>query len=218
MTLLSIVLADDHNVVRHGLRVLLETELDCSIVGEATNGPETVRVCERLQPDLLVVDLMMPGLTGLEVARRMRQLSPRTRVVILSMHADESYVREALRAGATGYVLKEALSADFLQAVQYAASGRRYLSPPLSERAIEVYANQAADSSFDLYETLTDREREVFYMAAQGKTSNEIAAQLGISVRTVDTHRSNLMRKLGLHTAVDLIRYAVKRGIIPLDP
>ncbi|NWF79431.1 MAG: response regulator transcription factor [Chloroflexi bacterium] len=214
---LTIVLADDHHVVRSGLRVLLENDLSCHVVGEAGNGPEALALVERLQPDVLVADLIMPGLSGLEVARQARIVSPQTRIVILSMHADESYVREALRAGVTAYVLKETLSNEFLYAVQQAAQGRRYLSPPLSDRAIDAYANQAAETTLDLYETLTTREREILYLAAQGLTSAEIAEHLMIGVRTVDTHRASMMRKLGLHTPLDLIRFAVRRGIVSLD-
>jgi len=214
---LTIVLADDHHVVRSGLRVLLENEMNCTVVGEAGNGPEALAMVERLQPDLLIADLMMPGLSGLEVARQARIVSPNTRIVILSMHADESYVREALRAGVTAYVLKETLSTEFLYAIQQAAQGRRYLSPPLSDRAIDAYASQTAETNLDLYETLTAREREILYLAAQGLTSAEIAEHLMIGVRTVDTHRASMMRKLGLHTPLDLIRYAVRRGIVTLD-
>ncbi len=214
---LTIVLADDHHVVRSGLRVLLENEMHCTVVGEAGNGPEALAMVERLQPDLLIADLIMPGLSGLEVARQARIVSPNTRIVILSMHADESYVREALRAGVTAYVLKETLSTEFLYAIQQAAQGRRYLSPPLSDRAIDAYASQTAETNLDLYETLTAREREILYLAAQGLTSAEIAEHLMIGVRTVDTHRASMMRKLGLHTPLDLIRYAVRRGIVTLD-
>jgi DNA-binding NarL/FixJ family response regulator len=214
---LTIVLADDHHVVRSGLRVLLENEMNCTVVGEAGNGPEALAMVERLQPDLLIADLIMPGLSGLEVARQARIVSPNTRIVILSMHADESYVREALRAGVTAYVLKETLSTEFLYAIQQAAQGRRYLSPPLSDRAIDAYASQTAETNLDLYETLTAREREILYLAAQGLTSAEIAEHLMIGVRTVDTHRASMMRKLGLHTPLDLIRYAVRRGIVTLD-
>ena len=214
---ISIVLADDHSVVRAGVRSLLEREIPCTVVGEASNGPEALAMTERLQPNLLVVDLMMPGLSGLEVARQVRQSAPNTRVVILSMHADESYVREALRVGVTAYVLKEALSTDFLYALHQAANGRRYLSPPLSEKALDAYANQAIETTLDLYETLTAREREILYLAAQGMTSAEIAEHLMIGIRTVDTHRASMMRKLGLHTPLDLIRYAVRRGLVTLD-
>ncbi len=217
MQKLTIVLADDHHVVRQGLRTLLEAELPCSVVGEAADGPAAIELVTRLQPTLLVVDMVLPGLNGLEVIRRVRQGAPQTHVVVLSMHADEAYVREALRAGATAYVLKEAHADEFVQAVQQAAAGRRYLSPPLSERALDAYIAQAAETTFDLVETLTAREREVLIMAAQGRTTAEIATQLSISGRTVEAYRARMMRKLGLHTQMDLIRYALRRGLIDLD-
>ena len=217
MTGTTIVLADDHNVVRQGLRALLETEPDFRIVGEAGDGPEAVHLVERLQPDVLVLDLMLPGLSGLEVTRLVRQGSSQTRVLILSMYADEAYVLRALKNGAAGYVLKDSSAADLVQAVREVAGGRRYLSPPLSERAIERYAQRAEGVTEDSYELLTTREREVLHLAAEGHTNAEIAARLGISPRTVETHRANLMRKLGLESQTDLIRYALRRGIVPME-
>jgi DNA-binding NarL/FixJ family response regulator len=217
MTGTTIVLADDHNVVRQGLRALLETEPDFRIVGEVGDGPEAVHLVERLQPDVLVLDLMLPGLSGLEVTRLVRQGSPKTRVLILSMYADEAYVLRALKNGAAGYVLKDSSAADLVQGVREVASGRRYLSPPLSDRAIERYAQRAEGVTEDSYELLTTREREVLHLAAEGHTNAEIAARLGISPRTAETHRANLMHKLGLETQTNLVRYALRRGIIPLD-
>jgi len=217
MTGTTIVLADDHNVVRQGLRALLETEPDFRIVGEAGDGPEAVHLVERLQPDVLVLDLMLPGLSGLEVTRLVRQGSSQTRVLILSMYADEAYVLRALKNGAAGYVLKDSSAADLVQAVREVAGGRRYLSPPLSERAIERYAQRAEGVTEDSYELLTTREREVLHLAAEGHTSAEIAARLGISPRTAETHRANLMRKLGLESQTDLVRYALRRGIVPME-
>jgi DNA-binding NarL/FixJ family response regulator len=213
----SIVLADDHPIVRQGLRALLGAEADFSIVGETGDGLEAVKLVERLAPDVLVLDLLMPGLSGLEVARQVSQLCPRTRVVVLSVCADEPYVLEALRHGAAAYVLKGSSSTDLLQAVRQAADGRTYLSPPLSQRAIESYRARAQEAPLDVYETLTRREREVVQLAAEGHTSAEIASRLSISPRTVEAHRANLMRKLGLRTQTDLIRYALRRGIIPPD-
>jgi len=213
----TIALADDHQVVRNGLRVLLEAEPDFSVVGEAGDGLEAVRLVERLQPDALVLDLMMPGLNGLEVARQVSQRSPQTRVVILSMYDNEAYVLEALRAGAAAYVPKESTSAELVRAIREAVAGRRYLSPPLSERAIEIYIQRAESAALDPYETLTAREREVLHLVAEGHTNAEIAARLFVSPRTVETHRANLMRKLGLHTQTDLIRYALRRGILPME-
>lgn len=213
----SIVLADDHQVVRQGLRALLEAEPDFRLIGEAGDGLETAQLVERLEPDVLIIDLMMPGLNGLEVTRQVSQRSPRTHVVILSMHANEAYVLEALRNGAAGYVLKDSSAADLVKAVREVVAGRRYLSPPLSERAIEAYLHKAQAAELDPYETLTTREREVLHLAAEGHSNAEIAVWLSISPRTAETHRANMMRKLDLRTQTDLIRYALRRGILPLE-
>lgn len=213
----TLVLADDHPVVRQGLRLVLEAEPDFRVVGEGGEGWETVQLVERLQPDVLLLDVMMPGLSGLEVARQVQQRAPRTRVVILSMHATESYVLEALRAGAMAYVLKESDAAALVQAIREACAGRRYLSPPLSERAIEAYLRKSQAEPLDPYETLTTREREVLHLAAEGHTNPEIGRRLFISPRTVEIHRRNLMRKLGLRTQTDLIRYALQRGLLPAE-
>jgi len=217
MSVTTIVLADDHHVVRKGMRALLEAESDFRLVGEASDGLETVQLVERLRPDVLVLDLMMPGLNGLEVTRQVCKRSPQTRVVILSMHADDDYVLEALRNGAIGYVLKDASIDELVQAVRDAAAGRRYLSPLLGERAIDAYVRQTREATLDRYETLTDREREVLHLAAEGLTNAEVAARLSISPRTAETHRANMMRKLGLRTQTDLVRYALRRGIILLE-
>jgi DNA-binding NarL/FixJ family response regulator len=213
----TILLADDHPVVRQGLRTLLESEPNFSVVGEASDGLEVADLVERLKPQVAVVDVMMPGLNGLEVTRQIRRRAPQTRVVILSMYADEAYVLEALRNGAAGYVLKDSSAVDLVKAVREVATGRRFLSPPLSERAIEAYEQKASAASLDTYETLTTREREVLHLAAEGHSNHEIAARLKISPRTVETHRAHLMRKLGLKSQVDLIRYALRRKILPMN-
>jgi DNA-binding NarL/FixJ family response regulator len=218
MTPTTILLADDHSMVRQGFRALLEGEKDFRIVGETGDGLEALRLAERLKPKVLVLDLMLPGLRGLEVARQVKQRGLPTNVVILSMHANEAYVLEALRNGASGYVLKDANAAELVRAVREAVSGRRYLSPPLSEPAMEAYLEKAkVAGTLDVYETLTNREREVLQLAAEGYTSAEIAGKLFISPRTVEIHRSNLMHKLGLRSQTDLIRYALQRGILPLE-
>lgn len=213
----TIVLADDHHVVRQGLRALLEAEPNLSVVGEAAEGLAVIAMVERLKPNVLIVDVMMPGLTGLEVTRQIRQKSPQTRVLVLSMYANEAYVLEALRLGAAGYVLKGANAADLIQAVREVAAGRRYLSPPLTDHAIEAYVQKAHGAPLDRYETLTTREREVLHLATEGFSHAEIAARLGISPRTAETHRANLMRKLRLKTQTDLIRYALRRGILAVE-
>lgn len=213
----TIVLADDHHVVRQGLRVLLEAEPNFSVVGEAAEGLAVIEMVERLKPNVVIVDVMMPGVNGLEVTRQVRQRSPETRVVILSMYANEAYVLEALRIGAAGYVLKGADAAELIQAVREVAAGRRYLSPPLTDHAIEAYVEKAQAAPLDRYEMLTTREREVLHLAAEGYSHSETAARLGISPRTAETHRANLMRKLGLKTKTDLVRYAFRRGILALE-
>ena len=216
MSKTTVVLADDHAIVRQGLRAVLEATSEFAVVAEVADGLQVVEVAERLRPNVLVLDLMMPGLNGLEITRQIRNRCPQTRVVILSMHANEAYVVEALRYGAAGYVLKEASTTEVAQALRDVAAGRRYLSPPLSERAIEVYAEKAQDAPLDLYDTLTTREREVLQLCAEGYSSTEMATRFGISPRTADTHRANLMRKLGLQSQTDLVRYALRRGIVPL--
>jgi DNA-binding NarL/FixJ family response regulator len=215
--LTTIVLTDDHPVVRQGLRALLEAEPGLSIVAEAADGLKALDLVEHLKPDVLIIDLIMPGLNGLEVTRQVSRRSPQTRVVILSMYANESYVREALRFGATAYVLKDCTTAELVWAVHEAVAGRRHLSPPLSERAIEAYVCKAEATALDLYELLTARERQVLQLAAEGSTNPEIATRLFLSPRTVEIHRANLMRKLGLRNQTDLVRFALRRGIIPMD-
>ena len=209
------VVADDHYIVRQGLRTLLEAQADFQVVGEAADGLEVIQVIERLQPDMLVLDLMMPGLNGLDVLRRVDAVSPETRVVIFSMHANERYVLEALKHGASGYVLKEASADELVRAVREIAAGRHYLSPPLSERAIHAYIESTKDHP-EPYATLTQREREVLHLVVEGCTNTEIGERLFISVRTVEKHRTNLMRKLGLRTQAELIRYALQQEILPL--
>ncbi len=174
----TIVLADDHQVVRVGLRTILSDEADFVVVGEAKDGLEASELVERLRPDVLVVDLMMPGLNGLQVVERAVQRSPATRIIILSIHANEAYVLQALQKGAFGYVLKDSTDTDLVQAVREVVAGRLYLSPPLSDRAIRAYALQAAPTALDFYDRLTPREQEVFHLTAEGATIAEIASRL----------------------------------------
>lgn len=212
-----VLLADDHPVVRLGIREALESQPDIEVVGEVADGLQVLPQVEALKPDVIVLDLIMPGLNGLEVTRRLTSTAPQTRVVVLSMHANEAYVIEALRNGAAAYVLKGSEGADLVQAVHDVMAGKRYLSPPLSERSIEAYMEKAASAPLDRYETLSAREREVLHLVAEGHTSPEISARLYISTRTVESHRANVMRKLNLRSQTDLVRYALRRGILPLD-
>ena len=214
----SILLADDHPVVRRGLRGLLESQVDWSIVGEARNGLDAVAQVGRLKPNVLIVDLMMPELDGLEVTRRVRQLSPQTFVIVLSMHANEAYVLEALRAGAVGYVLKDSSAEELTQAVRQVLAGNRFLSAALSERAIDAYLKKAESSAArEPYDMLTAREQQVLRLAAEGLNNSEIGEQLSISPRTAETHRTNLARKLGFRSQTDLIRFALQKGILPKE-
>jgi DNA-binding NarL/FixJ family response regulator len=211
----TIVLADDHPIVRQGLRALLEAEAGFSVVGEADDGLEARRLIEQLKPDVLVLDLAMPGLGGLDVTHLVRRQSPQTRIVVLSMHADQAYVAEVLSAGALAYVLKKSTSAELAHAIREALAGRRFLSPPLSERGLDHYLDKAK-ATLDRYDTLTVREREVLHLAAAGQTSAQIAKRLSISRRTVEMHRTHLMRKLDLHSQTELVRYAVQKGIVAI--
>jgi DNA-binding NarL/FixJ family response regulator len=215
--MISIVLADDHAILRQGVNVLLAEEPEFEVIAETGDGLEALQLTQSLRPDILVLDLEMPGLKGLEVLRQIQNKIPETHVVILSMHAKEAYVIEALRYGAMGYVLKGSNANELIQAIRQAAKGLRYLSPPLSERAVEAYMQKAQEQTLDPYDTLTNRERQVLYLAAEGFSSTMIGERLMISSRTVETHRAKMMHKLNLHNQTDLIRYAIQKGIIPLE-
>ena len=211
----TIILAEDHQVVRESLRILLEAWSDIHVVAEAGDGLEAQQLVEKHQPDLLIADMMMPGLSGLEVARAAKRLSPATKVIVLSMHDAESYVVEALAAGVAGYVLKKASSKELIFAIRQVLAGILYLSPSLNERAIQAYMQRAQESrGDDPYDALTPREREVFQLAAEGLSNPQIAERLSLSPRTVEMHRGNLMKKLALNSQTDLVKYAVKRGMV----
>jgi len=209
----TIVLADDHEIMREGLRLLLEKESDFRVIGEAGEGLQAVRLAESHRPDVLVVDMVMSGLNGIEVTRRVRKCSPETKVVILSMYGTEGYVVEALRAGVLGYVLKEASGKELVHAVREALSGRRYLSKTLSEQAIEAYAGLTQPLAEDAYDSLTVREREILQMLGRGLTRKQIAAQLYISQRTYDSHCAKMKRKLGLSKHAELLLFAGSRQL-----
>lgn len=213
----KIVLADDHHVVRQSFRLLLEAEPDFQVIGEAASGLEAVEIVERLHPDVLVADLMMPELNGIDVTHRIKKQFPKIVIVILSMHENEAYVVEALRSGVSAYVLKKSTAQELVYAIRQGIAGHLFLSPPLSELAIEAYLEKARGSDIDPYETLTKREREVLHLAADGLNYTSIAARLSISPRTVEMHHGNLMRKLKLRNQTELIRYALKRGILSLE-
>lgn len=214
--MIRVLLADDHRIVRQGLKALLDRESDIHVIAEASDGLQAVELAVEVKPDVLVVDLMMPALHGSEVVRRVSQAVPHTRVVVLSMHADESYVIEALRSGAAGYVLKDAGAAELIEATRAVAVGARYFSPALKVEKIEAYLRQLDTGELDPYQTLTSREREVLQLVAEGSTNNEIAGRLTISPRTVESHRASVMQKLGLSSTSEVVVFAAKRGLISL--
>lgn len=215
---ISIVLADDHTLVRQALRLLLASEPSFVVLGEAADGRLALDLAIDLMPDVLVVDLMMPALGGIEVARQLARRAGSTRVLVLSMSISEAHVLEALAAGAHGYVRKDATAGDLITAIREVAAGRRYLSPPYSDRAIGAYVERAAMAADDPYDHLTTREREVLHLAAEGYGNSDVASRLGISPRTAETHRASLRRKLGLADQTAIVRYALERGILPFDP
>jgi two-component system response regulator NreC len=214
---ISILLADDHPVVRQGIQAVLERERDFLIVGGAADSLEATRLTEQLKPNVLVLDITMPGLNGLEALPILRKSSPQTRIVVFSMHNSSAFIAQALRNGAIGYVLKGSSEDSLVSAVRAAAAGRRFLSPPIRETAIHAYIEQSKAGSLDPYDTLTRRQREVLQLAANGKTNAEMAARLNISPRTVENHRAALMQKLGLQNQSELIRYAIRREAIPAE-
>jgi DNA-binding NarL/FixJ family response regulator len=212
---LRVLLADDHAIVRRGLRSLLETEPGLSIVGEAADGLEALRLCEETHPDVLIVDIAMPRLNGIDVAARAQKLEPPPRTLILSMHSDESYIIRALAAGARGYLLKESTDEDLLPAIRAVAAGRPFFSAAVASVLMEDYMRQLKTRGLtDSHHLLTDREKEVLQLLAEGRSNKEVATLLDLSVSTVETHRANLMQKLNLHNTAEIVLYAVRKGII----
>jgi two-component system, NarL family, response regulator NreC len=211
----SILLADDHVVMRSGLRLILERQSDFIVVGEASDGREAVAMVQRFSPNIAVLDISMPLLNGIEATKRISESCPKTAVMILSMHADESYILRALKAGARGYLLKDSAEADLIQAIRAVSAGKAFFSPTVSKILAEDYLRQVQQRGCeDPYELLTARERELLQLVAELKSTKDIATLLGVSPHTVDTHRGNLMQKLNVHSIPELILYAVRRGII----
>jgi len=215
MARVRILLADDHTVVRQGLRKLLEERPDWEVIAEAGDGREAVRLAEQHKPDVAILDVAMPLLNGIEATRQIARRVPSTRVLVLSMHADEAYVTQILQAGATGYLLKDSADVDLLKAVGEAARGKSFFSPAIARVMLDDYVRQLADKGVtDRYESLSEREREIFQLIAEARTNKEIAALLNVSPSTVETHRAHIMEKLDLHSAAELVLYAVRRGVI----
>lgn len=218
MTKISLILADDHAVVRSGLRMLLEAQPDIEIKAEAESGKEAVTLVRSLQPDVILMDIQMPDLNGIEATKRIKKLAPETAVLALTMHEDEQYFFEMLHAGASGYVPKRAAPDELVTAIRTVARGEVFLYPTLATRLVQDYLKRAdADEKPGIYSELTPREQEVLVLIAEGMTNAEIADKLVISTKTVDRHRENLMRKLNMHNRIDLVKYAIRTGLIDLE-
>jgi DNA-binding NarL/FixJ family response regulator len=212
---LRVLLADDHSIVRRGLRSLIETQPDLKVVAEAGDGLEALKLCDEHQPDAVILDVAMPKLNGIEVAERLQKTQRPPSVLVLSMHADESYIIRALAAGARAYLLKDATDEDLIPALRAVAAGRPFFSPSVTGVLIEDYVRQLqARGLTDSYHLLTDREREVLQLLAEGRSNKEVAALLDVGVSTVETHRANLMQKLNLHNTAEIVLYAVRKRII----
>jgi len=215
MTTVRIVLADDHTIMRHGLRLVLERQPDFAVVGEANNGREAIDIVVRENPDVAVIDIAMPLLNGIEATKRIAEERVKTAVVILSMHSDESYILKALRAGARGYLLKDSAEIDLIQAIRAVSAGKAFFSPAVSSVLADDYLRQIQQQGVeDPYELLTARERELLQLIVELKSTKDIAGLLGISPRTIDTHRGNLMQKLNVHSIPELILYAMRKRLI----
>jgi two-component system response regulator NreC len=211
---LRVLLADDHGIVRRGLRSLLE-EAGVSVVAEAADGLEAIRLTEEHRPDLVILDIGMPKLSGIEVAARSQKLDRPPGVIILSMHADESYILRALAAGARAYLLKDATDEDLLPAVRAVGAGKPFFSPTVTAVLVEDYVRALQKRGLsDSYHLLTDREREVLHLLAEGRSNKEVATLLDLGLSTVETHRANLMQKLNLHNTAEIVLYAVRKGLI----
>lgn len=206
---IKILLADDHTIVRQGLKLILSSQPDLQVVGEAANGRETVDLAQQLKPDLVLLDVAMPEVNGIEATRRMMETNPRLRILVLSMHKEAVYVREILKAGARGYLLKDVIDTELLNAVRSVARGDGYISPAVSGALLSDYRQNVTDPA----DLLTKREREVLQLIAAGKTNKEVATQLNLSVYTVDSHRGKIMEKLNLHNTGELVRFAIKNGL-----
>lgn len=216
MSKITVLLAEDHTIVRQGLRSLLDNEPEIEVVGEAGDGQEAIQKTEQLRPTVVVMDITMPILNGLEATRQIKKLFPAVKVVILTVHSTEEHIYQILRAGASGYVVKQGAVPELIEAIRAAAQGNTFLSPTISRQAIDEYGRQA-EVTVDRYDRLTDREREVLQLIAEGRTSREMASRMHVTVKTVEAHRAHLMDKLGLHTIADLTRYALRKGMIGPD-
>lgn len=210
-----ILIADDHGIVRRGLRLQLEQHESFQVVGEATDGREAVRLADELQPDVVIMDIAMPNLNGIDATTQLVKRNPRIGVIILSMHSDESYLTRTLAAGAKGYLLKDTADVDLQRAVQVVARGKPFFSPSIANTLLEDYMRQLQLRGLqDSYDLLTDREKEILQLLAEGKSNKDVASILNLSTYTVETHRTHIMQKLNLHSSAEIVLYAVRKKII----
>lgn len=215
MSKIRILIADDHGIVRKGLRLQLEQSPDFQVVGEAADGREAARMAEELKPDVVVMDIAMPNLNGIQATAQIVKRNPHIAVIILSMHSDESYLMRTLAAGAKGYLLKDTAEVDLYRAVQSVAQGKSFFSPAIANTLLEDYMRQLQQRGLqDSYDLLTEREKEIFQLLAEGKSNKEVATTLNLSTSTVETHRTRLMQKLDLHSSAEIVLYAVRKKII----
>jgi len=212
--MIKIFLTDDHEMVRQGIRALIEREVDIQVISEAGNGKETLSQLTALNPDLLLLDLMLPDISGMVVLEKSKKALPELRVIILSMHDNKVHLLESLQRGAEGYVIKGSSGSDLIKAIRIVMTGRRYVSPPLTEYLMEIMSSKRSKGSAADFNKLTLREEQVLYLTAEGLRSSDIAERLGISARTVEAHRNNLMKKLGLHNKAELIRYSMEHNAL----
>ena len=212
---MRVLLADDHSIVRRGMRSLLESDPSIEVVAEAADGLEAIRMCEEQHPDVVILDIAMPKLNGIEVAARSQKMQPAPRAIMLSMHIDESYIMRSIHAGARAYLLKDATDEDLLPAIRAVAAGKSFFSPAVTRILVDEHTQQMQERGLtDSYHLLTDREKEVLQLLAEGRSNKEVATQLDVGVSTVETHRANLMQKLNLHSTADIVLYAVRKRLI----
>jgi len=214
---ITILVADDHLIVREGLAVLLNRQPDMEVVGEAEDGRTTVRLAQKLQPDLVIMDIAMPDLNGIDATRQIKAEVPGVKVIALSMHADKRFVAGMLKAGASGYLLKYCASEELVNAIHLVMDKRTYLSPEIASTVVEDYVQKLSESDSSAFSLLTSREREVLQLFAEGKITRQISAILNISIKTVEAHRKQIMEKLGFQSFADLIKYAIREGLASLD-